>query len=187
MSTLNATDIVGELKKANAQALQALHELYYASLCHFAEGLLGDEPAAQDIVTEVFVVLWKKHEDFETLQNIKAFLYISTRNSCINHLKKQHRDSEMRIALGKYLSEEYEEFALNEMIRSEVIQKIYEAIEALPFQCRQIFKMCYVEGMKNSEIAEKFNISINTVKNHKVKALSLLRLKFAHNFSMTDS
>jgi RNA polymerase sigma-70 factor (family 1) len=186
MSTITGMDIVGELKKRNTQALQAVHELYYLSLCHFAEGLLGEEPASQDIVTEIFVVLWKKYEDFETLQNIKAFLYISTRNACINYLKKQQRDSEMKIGLSKYLSEEYEEFALNEMIRSEIIHQIYATIEMLPAQCRQIFKMCYVEGMKNSEIAEKFNISINTVKNHKVKALSLLRLKFAHNLAETN-
>ena len=186
MSKKAGMDIPGELKKANSQALQAVHELYYSSLCHFAEGLLGEEPASQDVVTEVFVTLWKKHRDFETLQNIKDFLYISTRNACINYLKKQQRDSEMKIALAKYLSEEYEEFALNEMIRTEIIQQVHEAIEALPYQCRQIFKMCYEEGMKNSEIAEKFNISVNTVKNHKVKALQLLRLKFTESLSTSD-
>ncbi|HMH22716.1 MAG TPA: RNA polymerase sigma-70 factor [Puia sp.] len=187
MSKHNGTDIVEGLKKGDTQALQVIHELYYSSLCHFAEGLLGEEPASQDIVTEIFVTLWRKQNDFGTLQNIKAFLFISTRNACINYLKKQQRDNEMRTALGKYLSGDYEEFALNEMVRSEIMQQIYDAIEALPTQCKQVFKSCYVEGMKNAEIAEKFHISINTVKNHKVKALSLLRFKFAHNLAEIDS
>jgi RNA polymerase sigma-70 factor (ECF subfamily) len=173
-------DIASELKKANTYALEKVHDLLYYPLCHFADGLLNDVPAAEDIVTEVFVVLWRKHGDFKTLQNIKAFLYISTRNACINYLKKLQRDSEMRSGLSKYLSDEYSEFALNEMIRMEEMQQVYEVIESLPCQCRRIFKLCYMEGVKNPEIAEKFNISVNTVKNHKVKALNLLRLKFVH-------
>jgi RNA polymerase sigma-70 factor (family 1) len=173
------TDIVNELRKGNAKALQRVHDRYYYSLCHFADGLLNDLPAGEDIVTEVFVILWKKHADFSTIQNIRAFLYISTRNACINYLKKLQRDSAMRSGLSKFLSDDYSEFALNKMIRTEEMQQVYKAIESLPSQCRRIFKMCYMDGLKNPEIAEKAKISVNTVKNHKVKALSLLRNKFA--------
>lgn len=178
MSIVNATDIVYELKKGNTQALHAVHDLYYAALRNFAAGLLSDPVAAEDIVIDVFVILWKKHEDFETLQNIKAFLYISTRNACINQIKKTQRDSEMKTGLRNYLSADSEEFVLNEMIRAEVLQQIYDAVESLPSQCRKVFKSCYVEGMSNAEVAEQLSISINTVKNHKAKALGLLRLKF---------
>ena len=178
MMVQNAADIVPRLKKGDTRALHDLHDLFYPALRNFAISLLGDTPAAEDIVTEVFVILWKKQRDFETLQNIKAFLYISTRNACINHIKRLQRDSVMKTGFSNYLSVDHEEFALNEMIRAEVMQQIYEAIEALPSQCGKVFKMCYVEGLSNSEVAERFSISVNTVKNHKVKALSLLRLKF---------
>ena len=180
MSMLNSVDIVPELKKGSTHALHAVHDLYYSSLRSFAGGLLEDIPAAEDIVTEVFVTLWRKQQDFETLQNIKAFLYISTRNACINYVKKAQRDSVMKTGLSKYQSIDHEEFVLNEMIRAEVMQQIYAAIEALPGQCKRVFKMCYIEGLNNSEIAGKFKISVNTVKNHKVRALGLLRLKFIH-------
>ena len=177
-------DIVPELKKGSTHALHAIHDLYYSSLRNFASSLLGDVPAAEDIVTEVFVILWKKHKDFESLPNIKAFLYISTRNACINYVKKAQRDSVMKTGLRNYLLGDHEEFVLNEMIRIEVMQQIYEAIEALPCQCRRIVKMCYIEGLNNSEIAGKVKISVNTVKNHKVRGLGLLRLKFLHPSSM---
>jgi RNA polymerase sigma-70 factor (ECF subfamily) len=180
----NAADVVSRLRKGDTRALHALHDLYYPALCHFAVSLLGDIQAAQDVVTEVFVVLWKKNRDFETLQNIKAFLYISTRNACLNHIKRQQRDTAMKSGLSNYLSADREEFALNEMIRAEVLQQIYEAIEALPSQCRKVFKLCYMEGLSNLEVAERFSISVNTVKNHKVKALGLLRLKFLNTPSM---
>jgi len=185
MHIQNAAEIVSELKRGSTKALHAVHDLYYPALRNFAMSLVGDGPAAEDIVAEVFVTLWKKHEDFGTLQNIKAFVYISTRNACINHIKKLQRDVVMKSGLTNYLSVDHEEFALNEMIRAEVLQQIYQAIEALPSQCKKVFKLCYVEGLTNSEVAERFAISINTVKNHKVKALGLLRLKFLNGPSMS--
>jgi len=184
MSIQNAAEIIASLKKGSTKALHAIHNLYYPALRNFAASLLADTSAAEDVIAEIFVTLWKKHEDFETLQNIKAFLYISTRNACINHLKKMQRDSAMKDSLTNYLSEDRAEFALNEMIRAEVLQQIYQAIEALPLQCGKVFKLCYVEGLSNSEVAEHFSISVNTVKNHKVKALGLLRLKFLNGPSM---
>jgi RNA polymerase sigma-70 factor (family 1) len=185
MSIQNAAEVISELKKGSTKALHAVHDLYYPALRNFAASLVEDGPAAEDIVAEVFVTLWKKHEDFPTLQNIKAFLYISTRNACINHIKKLQRDEVMKTALTNYLSVDHEEFALNEMIRAEVLQQIYDAIEALPSQCRKVFKLCYVEGLSNADAAAQFSISINTVKNHKVKALGLLRLKFLNGSSMS--
>jgi RNA polymerase sigma-70 factor (ECF subfamily) len=184
MPIQNAAEVVSRLKKGDTKGLRAIHDLYYPALRNFAISLLGDTPAAEDIVTEVFVILWRKQKDFETLQNIKAFLYISTRNACINYIKRLQRDSAMKSGFSNYLATEHEEFALNEMIRAEVLQQVYEAIEALPSRCRKVFKMCYVEGLSNSEVAERFSISINTVKNHKVKALSLLRLKFLNMSSV---
>lgn len=185
MPTQNAAEIVAHLKKGCTKALHDIHDLYYPALRNFAASLLGDTSTAEDIVAEIFVTLWRKHADFETLQNIKAFLFISTRNASINHLKKMQRDSAMKSMLTNYLSVDHEEFALNEMIRAEVLQQIYLAIEALPSQCRKVFKLCYVEGLSNSEVAEHFSISVNTVKNHKVKALGLLRLKFLNGPSMS--
>ena len=171
----NGADILAGLKQGSTHALHTIHDLFYPGLRNFANGMLGDVPAAEDIVADIFIVLWRKHRDFETLQQVKAFLYISTKNACINCVKKSQRDVAMKEGFSKYLSTEYEEFALNEMIRVEVIQRIHAAIEHLPTQCRRVFKLCYVDGLSNAEVAARCRISINTVKNHKVKALGLLR------------
>lgn len=177
-------DIADKLRKGNTHALQAIHCLFYPALRNFATNLLRDSQAAEDILTEVFVMLWQKHADFDSLSNIKAFLFISTRNACINYVKKQKRDSLWKDELSIYLSDDREEFVLNEMIRAEILQQIYEEVESLPAQCRMIFKMSFMEGFTNPQIAEKLNISLSTVKNHKVKALYLLRIRIlGENFS----
>jgi RNA polymerase sigma-70 factor (family 1) len=178
MPVQSGSDIVAELRKGSTQALRIVHTLYYPALRSFAGNLAGNFPEAEDILTEIFVTLWRKHKDFETLTNIKAFLYISTRNACINRIKKLQREAARKNGLSNYLSPDYEGIVLNEMIRVEMLQRIYEAIDALPTRCKRVVKLYYVEGLSNAQIALETRISVNTVKNHKARALHLLRNRF---------
>lgn len=174
----SCTNPVIAFKNGHSLSLPEIQDTYFPALCRFAQGLLNDLPAAEDIVHQSFGMLWKKPEDFETPENVKAFLYISTRNACLNYLQKLQRDSTMKSGFLRYLSTDHESFVLNEIVREEVLHEVYTAIETLPYQCRRIFKMCYVDGLSNSEIAERSHLSVHTVKNHKVRAIGLLRLKF---------
>ncbi|MFT3824398.1 MAG: RNA polymerase sigma-70 factor [Chitinophagaceae bacterium] len=169
-------DMIADLKAGSTKAFDYFFRLFYGPLCLFAERILKERGAAQDIVEETFVKLWHKHTDFETALNIKAFLYITTRNACLNQLKLMQREKLTKKQLA-YLSDDNQDFVLNEITRAEVLREIYQEIEKLPTQCRKIFKMSYLDGLKNHEIAEQMHISINTVKNQKVRALQLLKLR----------
>lgn len=174
----NQTPFVIVCGDGSSFSLRALHDQYYLTLCHFAASFLGDVPAAEDTVTDIFVMLWKKRMEFGTGQHIRAFLYVSTRNACLNQVRRSQRDLQMKSGLTNYLSCDHEGYALNKLIEEERIQEIYTAIEGLPCQCKEVFKMSYVEGLSNTEIAAKARLSVNTVKNHKVRALGLLRKHF---------
>jgi RNA polymerase sigma-70 factor (family 1) len=163
-------------KMGDPRALQVIFKLFYPSLCVFAERMLHDRPAAEDIVGETMVKLWNRHADFENLQNVKAFLFITTRNACLNMLKQMQRESLSKKQLA-YLSTDKEGYILNEIVRMEVLAEIRREIENLPAQCRRIFKMSYYEGKKNQEIAEMLKISVHTVKNQKARAIQLLKVK----------
>ena len=144
----NFSDPCDDFKNGDPNSLNALFRMYYAPLCLFAERMIKDRPAAEDIVGEAFVKLWHRHRDFENQQNIKAFLYITTRNACLNMLKQMQRESLSKKQLA-YLSADKEGFILNDMIRNEVLAQISSEIENLPEQCKKIFKMSYFEGRKN--------------------------------------
>ena len=169
-------DIIDSLRKGDPDALQTLLKHYYSALCLFAERLLGDSAAAEDIVGESFIKLWNKRNDFETAQNIKAFLYITVRNACLNYLKRLKRDSLRQKQLA-YLTNEKEEFVLNEMIRAEVLREIMLGINNLPEQCGKVLQLAYFSGLRNQQIAKLMNISVHTVKNQKARAIQLLKLR----------
>jgi RNA polymerase sigma-70 factor (ECF subfamily) len=169
-------DIIVSFRKGVPEALQSLLKLYYNPLCLFADRLLVDKAAAEDIVGEAFVKLWNKRTNFETLQNVKAFMYITVRNACLNHLKQAKRESLSKKQMA-YLTGDKEEFILNEMIRAEVLKEIMNEVNNLPEQCGKVLRLGYLEGLKNQEIADLLKISVHTVKNQKARAIQLLKIR----------
>lgn len=167
--------IVALFNKGDAQALAYVFELHNRSLCYFAERLTGDRQEAEDIVADVFMKLWKKRTDFSNLQNIKAFLYIATRNACFDFLKHRKRSNSSHEEL-LYLSQENDDALLRGMVETELLQKIYEEIERLPKKCRTIFKLIHFDGRSTQEVADQLNISRQNVLNQKARAIQLLRI-----------
>jgi RNA polymerase sigma-70 factor (family 1) len=177
-------DIIVSFRKGDPEALQTLLKQYYNPLCLFADRLLTDKAAAEDIVGEAFIKLWNKRTNFESLQNVKAFMYITVRNACLNHLKQAKRDSLSKKQMA-YLTGEKEEFVLNEMIRAEVLKEIMNEVNNLPEQCGKVLRLGYLEGLKNQEIADLLNISVHTVKNQKARAIQLLKTRLRNRDLMS--
>ncbi|MDO6433023.1 RNA polymerase sigma-70 factor [Flavitalea sp. BT771] len=172
-------DLINEFQKGDPHAFTYFFQLHYRPLCYFASQLVGSQQDAEDIVKDTYVKLWQKHTDFATPQNIKAFLYITTRNACLNFLRHLQVKESSRKELLYLEAEKGQELVVNQMIRAELMQEIYTEIEKLPEKRRMVFKMAYLDGLKNDEIADQMHISIHTVKEHKGKALQFLRLRFS--------
>jgi RNA polymerase sigma-70 factor (family 1) len=147
---------------------------YYPSLRQFAYNIVFDNSIAEDLVQEAFIRLWEKNENFYNEQSAKSFLYTSLKNSCINpldHTKviKKHED------ITKHQSFNSAEIN-NRIIEEETHRLIYNAINELPSQCKNILLLS-MNGLKNSEIAQELDISQNTVKTQKKIAYRQLKLK----------
>lgn len=159
--------------KGNPQAFNFIFDCYYRSVCFFANRLIPAKPVAEDIAQEAFVRLWEKHNAFDCERSIKAFLYIITRNACLNFLKqgrryKVHEDDWL------HLLEEAED-PPSIFAQSEMISKLSAALGSLPPECRRVMQLCYIEGMQNKDIALHLGISVHTVRNHKARGLLLLK------------
>ena len=161
--------------KPNNLGIRHLFDLYYTRLCYFAHKLIGDKEASEDIVQDAFVAYWKKSADFDSELSIKSFLYLTVKNACLNVIR--HGDVVKRYAENNDATGYTEEKIIENIIRSEVAGEIHSAIATLPKGCRQVLELAYFGELKNDEIAEQLQISINTVKTQKARALQLLRLK----------
>lgn len=152
---------------------------YFPSLCVFANKFVKDEDSAKDLVQEVFVRIWNYKIEFESEKSMKVYFYLSTKNACFDYLKK-----EKKRGISQDLNEEIipdDEHVVNEIVREETYRQLEGAIELLPEKAREVMRL-NLKGLSNSEIAEELNVTINTVKTHKLLAFRKLRETFGEQF-----
>lgn len=165
---------MAEFRQGNPHAVSGLFEMLWRPLVYFASGIIHDKEEAEDIVVECFEKLMVKKMDFESLPNIRSFLYIATRNACYNYFRSLKVDERSQKEL-MYLHDPVRENNDHALIESEVLNSILAEIEELPTQCRQIFKLLYLKQMDTRAIADQLGLSIKTVRNQKSRAIQLLQ------------
>ncbi len=163
--------IIVQFSKGNSDSFQMLFEALYQGMCYFAKKYILDYDASEDVTQEAFIELWKQHKKFKSYHQIKAFLYTTIKNKCLNIIKH----GEVK---GKYARETIatETGVEDLVIENEVIICLKNAIEELPEQQKQTI-LLGMQGLKNDEIARNMDISVNTVKLYKKKAYQKLRSK----------
>jgi len=172
---------IRKLISGDESVFERIFNLYYTALIFFAKEYVIVEDQAREIVQEAFIKLWEKRQSLSTDSNIKAYLYITTRNLCLNyldHIRVGQRFKRMKER--DILTLELNSIALNDptaehLIASELESQIEKLIEELPEQNRKVFKMHRYDDMKYSEIAQQLNISVKAVEAHISRALKHLR------------
>lgn len=167
-------DLIAMFRRGDRMALKNLYDLHYKTLCYFAANLVLDRPQAEDIVADAYVKLWAIRTNFDSLANIRAFLYITVRNASFNYLRYARRITAAQEEMLYLMQNDSAQVQFHE-IEASLLDKIYGEIETLPKQCREVFKLFYLEKLTTTEIAERMKLSRNTVQNHKIRAMKLLR------------
>ena len=156
-------------------------------LLEIVKQFIQDREDAEDITAEVFVKLWKLRANLNTIKNIEAFLYTTGRNACLDFLRHMQRRNLRQKDIIRNLLQQPEEGILEEDVKSLVLRTIHEEIEKLPRSCRNVFKMAYVDGRSNDEIAQELGINNQSVRNHKLRAVKLLRIALLHRNMMVGA
>ncbi|MCX6229454.1 MAG: RNA polymerase sigma-70 factor [Bacteroidia bacterium] len=164
--------LFGEIKHRNLKVYEALFREYYPQLVKFSENYIYDKQECEDIVQNLFIYFWENAERINLTVSIKAYLFESIRNRCINHLRDLNiHDKHNLLYLETQLNYENHSDAPD----PEVILKINAAIAQLPPQMSEIFRLKYLEGKKLKEIASLSQVSENTIKTQLQRAKDKIR------------
>ncbi len=161
----------------NETTFKSLLRNHFASICLFANRYVENMSIAEDIAEESFLKLWNNRNSITNANSIKSWLYSTTRNACLDHLRRQEVKSRNEKNYNYLQEAETESYHLEAMIRTELLEELHAALQQLPDQCRLVFTKLYIEGKGVAHTAEEMNLSINTVKSHKARGLMLLRKK----------
>lgn len=155
------------------KAYEALYAILFDDLYRVAISIVKSKESAEEIVSDVFVKLWKKNDQLVHVDNLRLYLFAATKNYSLNYIVKQSKRR-----LLSYENEEERDFHKNYCdfspeeiyISNETESMVNKAINDLPPQCRKIFKMVRVEGLQYKDVANALKISRFTVRNQVVIA-----------------
>lgn len=158
-------EIQEKLLNNDSAGLKLLYEEFSNQLLQFAFTIIPLKQVAEEIVEDVFIKIWEKRQRVAKIENLKMYLYITTRNISYSYYRKYHKRKYVgldELTLPCYqLNVTPEEI----MISAQTLQSIQYAINNLSPQCRLIFKLVKEDGLKYKEVAQILQLSPKTVEN----------------------
>ena len=165
------------IKQGDTGAFKTLFDSVYPQLYIYCRRFIPDPEEAKDILQNVFLRFWEKREDIDIHTSLNAYLYRSIQNECLNYLRSiKSIEVCQSETISLLLRDEVEDDDPHSILSVIEIENIMEnTIEELPTQCKSIFKLSRINGIKNQEIADKLDISVRTVETQIYRALKTLK------------
>ena len=167
----NATDVppsVPAPASASAEAVTALYQAHALGLIRLAVVMLGDRPAAEDVVQEAFCGLYRRWHTLTDTGKALSYVRSSVINGCRTVLRRRKR------APSGLAGDPPVESAEATALVSEEHQQVLTAIRRLPDRQREALVLRFYLDLDEAEIAASMRISRGTVKSTTSRALAAL-------------
>jgi RNA polymerase sigma-70 factor (ECF subfamily) len=160
-----------------------LFEQYYDRLRRFAEMLTHSRELSEEIVSDVFIALWRRRKDAPSIRSLRLYLYTSVKNTALNYVRNMQRSA--TVPLGRVDPGSRQPYVNPEQayVSKEMQQRILRAIESLPPRAKMVFKLVKEDGLSYKEAASLLNLSVSTVDNQLVLAIRKISQSIFYHFS----
>ena len=175
-----------ELKKGNREAFNGIFRYYYPRIMAYTASMV-EQKAAEDIVQDVFLYVWENREKLYVSDGFHSYLFQSAYTRCLDYFKKN-------LSIEKYHSHTYEKYledyqnllkgddsVIEELSVKDFYRHLYELLEHLPAQRREVFILTYIKGLTAKEVAEQTQMPQRTVESHLYLALRFLKGHMSRN------
>ncbi|MFT3824883.1 MAG: sigma-70 family RNA polymerase sigma factor [Chitinophagaceae bacterium] len=163
-------------KKAQIERYEKIYFSTKDRLIGFVKNNVHNQSVADDIIQECYIRLWEKLESIQDDHTVLVLLRKYAHNLIIDYVRRSAREA---LRHATYQQQQDETCtADNALLLKEMLQDYEDAIKTLPQKRRAIYRMVREEGLSHREIADKLNISTNTIEKHMNEALHTLRTHF---------
>jgi len=169
----------GAMRAGDERAFEALFHAHYAPLCRFLREYLRSPAVIEELVQDLFLRLWRDRARLPVRGSVRAYLYVSARNSALNHLRHERfvRRLQSRWAAGdrEPSLEPGARTPEGEAAAHELAGAIRSAIQSLPERARLAATLRWEHQLSYAEIAEIMEISVKGVENQLGRIMKALR------------
>jgi RNA polymerase sigma-70 factor (ECF subfamily) len=156
------------IAQGDQRAFETLYDLFSGILFATAYRVLNNQAAAEDVVQDTFIQIWQKAPQYDPAKGKPLTWAVTlTRNRSIDRLRSTQRRSRMQDDLQAE-SETFEQFdgrsSLDAISSAETSQRVRDAVNKLPADMREAIELAFFGSLKQSEIAERLNAPLGTIK-----------------------
>ena len=175
-----------ELKKGNREAFNGVFRYYYPRGMAYVASMV-EEKVAEDIVQDIFLYVWENRAKLYVSDGFHSYLFQSAYTRCLDYFKKN-------LSVEKYHSHTYEKYledyqnllegdnpVIEELSMKDFYRRLYELLELLPEQRREVFVLAYIKGLTAKEVSEQIQMPQRTVESHLYLALKFLKKHMSKN------
>lgn len=178
--------LVERVRAGDPLAFEAIFRRYHQELCGVAERVVGARVAAEDVVQDVFLAVWKLRDHLRA-GSLQAYLRRATRNMALRHasragVRRVESLDELEPAAVAARGDRLVDVAPSaqeDVEAAALAQEAEQIVATLPPRMREVYQLRRDSGLSNREIAERLQISQKTVEVHLTRAFALLRSALA--------
>lgn len=163
--------LLNRIKLGDEIAFENFMKSYGSALYYYAYGIIKQKECAEEVVSDVFLEVWKMRASLDEIEDIKSWLFAVTYRKSISTLRKERQREHLSL-------DEVEDFVFSpqqspdqSIITEQEMELLNQAINKLPPKCKHVFYLAKVEKIAYKDIAAQLSISVNTVNNHVATAL----------------
>ncbi|MND50656.1 ECF RNA polymerase sigma factor SigW [compost metagenome] len=164
------------LKEGDQAAFTEIYNRYWASMYSHVYKMLRSQEESKDLLQDMFSSLWLKAADIDEQTKLSGYLYLSARNRVFNLIQRNKVKNDYLASVAQFISEAGTE-TMERLDEKDLINAIESEIQNLPPKMREIFELSRKANLTHKEIAEKLNISDQTVRKQVQNALRILKPK----------
>lgn len=173
MDANELNSLIERMKEGDKESFNKLFRRYYTLLTRFCVRFVADQDVAAEIVQDLFVKLWAGRSKLKISSSFDSYLMSSVRNAAYTYINTQRSHNETHLLI---YSGESDETDPSDQLQSNNLEESYRKVLAsMPEKRREVFLASRFDGLKYTEIAEKFNLSPKTVEAHMTAAIKQLR------------
>jgi len=166
--------LLSAMRSGDEQAMAEVYDRYSGIVYSVALRVLGDTGAAEDVLQEVFMQLWRNPDVFDSSRgNLGPWLAVIARNRAIDALRKRRPESDIEdvvVSVHPNMAADAD--------RARAMEKVRDSLGSMPAAQRSALEMAYFEGLSHSEIASKTGEPLGTIKTRIRSGLLTLRKVF---------
>ncbi|MDB5009364.1 MAG: polymerase subunit sigma-24 [Mucilaginibacter sp.] len=175
----NDEELTQLLRNSNELAFTEIYNRYWDKLYYLAHKLLKDPTAAEEIVQDVFLILWKKREKLN-IQSLTHYLAAMTRYAVYRYVAKEKNNKQHLNIVSLLNINAVEEIDIDNKLLLEIVTDLSNK---LPEKCRLVFQCNKLKDQSLADVAKQLNISQKTAEGHLTKALRTIRTTMGNAMS----